>query len=87
MFFDMVDASLPQGGNLNFCLTYGGCVFGYPAAGLEEMDPRKFLLMSALGLDDGITGQNWVWLCSMCMRCIYVCPMEINIDGLIFEAR
>lgn len=86
-FLDKVRASLPKTGNLNLCLTCGACVSGCPAAGLEDMDPRKFLRMAALGLDEEITGHNWVWLCSMCMRCTYVCPMEINIAGLIMEAR
>ncbi|MDP3479918.1 MAG: 4Fe-4S dicluster domain-containing protein, partial [Desulfoprunum sp.] len=86
-FLDKVRASLPKGGNLNLCLTCGACVSGCPAAGLEGMDPRKFLRMAAMGLDEEITGHNWVWLCSMCTRCTYVCPMEINIAGLIMEAR
>jgi Fe-S oxidoreductase len=51
------------------------------------MDPRKFLRMAALGMDEEISGHKWVWLCSMCMRCTYVCPMEINIAGLVYEAR
>ena len=86
-FADKVAQALPKGGNLNLCLTCGACASGCPASGLEDMDPRKFLRMAAMGLDDEITGHNWVWLCSMCMRCTYVCPMEINIAGLIMEAR
>lgn len=87
IFFDKVKKSLPQDGNLNLCLTCGACAAGCPATGLHDMDPRKFLRMAAMGLDEMITGHDWVWLCSMCMRCTYVCPMEINIAGLIMEAR
>jgi Fe-S oxidoreductase len=87
IFLDKVREVLPKQGNLNLCLTCGACVSGCPATGLEDMDPRKFLRMAAMGLDEEITGHNWVWLCSMCMRCSYVCPMEINIAGLIMEAR
>jgi hypothetical protein len=29
----------------------------------------------------------WVWMCSMCQRCIYVCPMKINIPQLVYNAR
>ncbi|MEJ2638373.1 MAG: (Fe-S)-binding protein [Desulfosarcinaceae bacterium] len=86
-FLDKVVEILPRGGNLNLCLTCGACASGCPATGLEGMDPRKFLRMAALGMDAEISGHRWVWLCSMCMRCTHVCPMEINIAALVYEAR
>ncbi|HSM74236.1 MAG TPA: 4Fe-4S dicluster domain-containing protein, partial [Desulfobacterales bacterium] len=87
MFMDQVRGLLPADGNLNLCLTCGACSAGCPATGLEGMDPRKFLRLAALGLDEAITGHPWVWMCSLCTRCTYVCPMEINIPGLVYEAR
>lgn len=78
---------LPDGGNLNACLTCGACSAGCPATGLENMDPRKFLRMAALGLDEAITSTPWVWMCSMCMRCVHACPMKINIPQLVYYAR
>jgi heterodisulfide reductase subunit C len=86
-FIQKVKDILPEGGNLNLCLTCGACASGCPATGLENMDPRKFLRMAALGLDDEITGHPWVWMCSQCQRCVYVCPMAINIPALVYEAR
>ena len=59
-FFDRVRGILPEGGNLNQCLTCGACSSGCPATGLENIDPRKFLRMAALGLDDEITRHPWV---------------------------
>ena len=73
-FIDKVKDLLPEGGNLNLCLTCGACSSGCPATGLEGMDPRKFLRMAALGMDEEITSTKWVWMCSMCTRCVYVCP-------------
>ena len=87
VFKDKVMELLPDGGNLNACLTCGACASGCPATGLEGMDPRKFLRMAALGMDEEILSSNWAWMCTMCMRCIYVCPMEINIPQLVFNAR
>ncbi len=87
VYKDKVMKLLPDGGNLNACLTCGACATGWPATGLEGMDPRKFLRMAALGMDEEILNMNWVWMCSMCQRCIYVCPMEINIPQLVFNAR
>ncbi|MDY6791373.1 MAG: heterodisulfide reductase-related iron-sulfur binding cluster [Thermodesulfobacteriota bacterium] len=86
-FVDKVKKFLPEGGNLNLCLTCGACSSGCPATGLANMDPRKFLRMVVLGMDKEITGNPWVWMCSLCQRCIHVCPMEVNIPGMVYEAR
>ncbi len=86
-FLDKVKDLLPQGGNLSMCLTCGACASGCPATGLENMDPRKFLRLAALGQDEAITRHPWVWMCTMCLRCIHVCPMKIDIPQLVFRAR
>jgi ferredoxin len=86
-FMENVMKILPEGGNLNLCLTCGACSSGCPATGLEGMDPRKFLRMAALGLDDEIIKSDWAWMCTMCQRCNYVCPMKIDIPQLVYHAR
>ena len=78
---------LPDGGNLNLCLTCGSCSSGCPASGIGDMDPRKFLRMALLGMEEAIAASPWVWFCSMCMRCVHACPMKINIPQLVFYAR
>ncbi len=78
---------LPKGANLNLCLTCGACASGCPASGLEDMDPRKFVRMVALGMDQELIKHPWVWLCSMCKRCSYVCPMNIDIAAMVYEGR
>ncbi len=87
ILIDKVKELLPEGGNLNLCLTCGACSSGCPATGLEGMDPRKFLRMAALGMDEEITTSPWAWMCSMCQRCVYVCPMKIDIPQLVFNVR
>jgi len=87
IFIDKVKALLPEGGNLNLCLTCGACASGCPATGLGGMDPRKFLRMAALGMDDEIKKSQWPWMCTMCQRCVYVCPMKIDIPQLVYNAR
>jgi len=87
IFKDKVMELLPDGGNLNLCLTCGMCSSGCPATGLEDMDPRKFLRMASLGLDEELLSSKWAWMCTMCMRCIYVCPMKIDIPQLVFNVR
>jgi len=78
---------LPDGGNLNQCLTCGSCTSGCPASGLADMDPRKFLRMAVLGMEAEIAASPWIWFCSMCMRCVHACPMNINIPQLVFYGR
>ena len=87
MLIDEVKKLLPDDGNLNLCLTCGACSSGCPATGLDNMDPRKFLRMAALGLDEEILQSDWPWMCTMCQRCVYVCPMKIDIPQLIFNIR
>lgn len=85
-FMEKVMEILPEGGNLNLCLTCGACSSGCPASGIDNMDPRKFLRMAALGIDE-VAKSGWVWCCTMCKRCLYVCPMNIDIPALVYYAR
>jgi ferredoxin len=87
VFKDKVMELLPDGGNLNACLTCGACASGCPATGLAGMDPRKFLRMASLGMDEEILSSDWIWMCTQCQRCVYVCPMQINIPQLVYNAR
>ena len=78
---------LPDDVNPNLCLTCGSCSSGCPATGMENMDPRKFVRMVMLGMEEELTMHPWVWLCSMCQRCTHVCPMGIDIAAMVFECR
>ncbi len=86
-FMDKVMEVIPEGGNLNLCLTCGACSSGCPATGLEGMDPRKFLRMASLGLDEEVMKSRWAWCCTQCQRCVRACPMGINIPALVFNCR
>lgn len=86
-FLERVKDLLPEKGNLNLCLTCGTCASGCPATGLDNMDPRKFLRMAVLGMDDEIKASDWPWMCTMCQRCVFACPMKIDIPQLVYNAR
>ncbi len=86
-FKTRVQELLPDGGNLTLCLSCGACSSSCPANGLDDMDPRKFLRLASIGMDDEIKNTPWVWKCSLCMRCVHNCPMQINIPQLVYYAR
>lgn len=78
---------LPAGANFEACLTCGLCSSGCPASGIENMDPRKFIRMAMLGMDEELSSTPWIWCCTLCKRCQYVCPMSIDVAQLVFLAR
>ncbi len=84
---DLAMSILPDGGNLNACYTCGICASGCPASGLADMDPRRFVRMLSMGMDEEILNNDWVWMCTTCNRCVHVCPMQIDIPQLVFLVR
>ncbi len=86
-FKDKVQGILANGGNLDLCYTCGTCASGCPASGLEGLDPRKFLRMVLLGMDEEVLNTPWVWMCTMCQRCVKACPMSVDIPQLVYQAR
>ncbi len=87
VYKERLKAYLPNNGNLDFCLTCGACASGCPAAGIDGFDPRKFLRMVLLGMDEEILNAPWIWTCTMCQRCKYACPMDIDIGRMIYYTR
>jgi len=86
-FREEIMSEIPQGANLNLCLTCGVCSSGCPATGLENMDPRKLVRMVSLGMDKELTKLPWAWMCSQCKRCSHVCPMKIDIAAIVYKVR
>lgn len=84
---DLVMSALPKGGNLNSCFNCGACASGCPAGGLSDMDPRLFVRMLSMGMDEEILANDWVWMCTTCNRCVHVCPMQVDIPELVFVIR
>ncbi|MCC2110954.1 MAG: (Fe-S)-binding protein [Hyphomicrobiales bacterium] len=86
-FKAMADALLPAGSSYDSCLACGLCSSGCPASGLESMDPRRFIRMAMLGLNEELRTTPWVWTCTQCRRCAHVCPMNIDVSVLVGFAR
>jgi len=86
-FQDQVKSLLPSGGNLNSCFSCGICASGCPASNIADMDPRIFVRMLSLGMDEQIMKTDWVWMCTTCNRCVHVCPMQVDIPKLVLIMR
>lgn len=71
----------------DFCVTCGLCSGSCPASGIDGFDPRKLVRMVSLGLEDDVIKAKWPWICTMCAKCEHVCPMEIDIPGMIRSIR
>ncbi|UKL13569.1 4Fe-4S dicluster domain-containing protein [Dissulfurimicrobium hydrothermale] len=81
-----IERSVPDA-RIDYCLTCGLCASGCPATGIDGLDPRKFLRLLVLGQDDEILKTNWIYTCTMCQRCRYVCPMGIDVGRIVYEIR
>jgi heterodisulfide reductase subunit C len=86
VFHAIVSDRLPLA-NFDLCLTCGTCTGGCPASAQFDMDPRKLVRMLAYGLDDEIKKTPWAWVCTMCARCYWSCPMKVDIPKLVYQMR
>ena len=71
----------------DMCMACGTCSAGCPLTGIEGFDPRKIVRMVLLGMDKELIESKLPWLCTMCGKCEYACPMGINIVSIIRTAR
>ena len=75
------DELLPEGASYDNCLNCGLCSSGCPASGMEGMDPRRFIRMAMLGMNEELSATSWIWTCTQCKRCTVECPFgAINED-------
>ena len=62
------------------CFTCGTCTSGCPATGLVPgWDPRKAIRAIVLGLEQEVIDSKWPWVCTLCGRCQYACPMGVQL--------
>ncbi|MCB1356352.1 MAG: (Fe-S)-binding protein [Maritimibacter sp.] len=86
-FLEVAKELLPEGASYDACVGCGLCSSGCPASGLFGMDPRRFINMAMLGMNEELSTTPWVWACTQCKRCAYVCPMGIDVSLLVGKAR
>ncbi|MEW6261564.1 MAG: 4Fe-4S dicluster domain-containing protein [Thermodesulfobacteriota bacterium] len=77
----------PLGSPPDLCLGCGTCGAGCPLTGVQGFDPRRMVRLALRGRDQELIESKWPWLCTMCGRCEYACPMGVNITALVRTAR
>lgn len=82
-----LESSFPDPGDFSRCLTCGACASGCPVSGKFQMDPRKFVRMTVLGLVDDPAVKQWAAACTLCGECTRTCPMGIDIPSLVTAVR
>jgi len=71
----------------DMCLACGQCSGTCPVSGVDNFDPRKIVRMVSLGLKEEVVDTRWPWICTMCGKCEFVCPMKVNIPTLMRRIR
>lgn len=74
--------------DLNNCLTCGMCVAACPYSDVHDhADPRKFVRQVLLGMKDEVLNSPFIWACTMCGRCTMLCPMGVDVAGMVRTIR
>jgi len=77
------------------CYTCGTCSGGCPATGLVPIegvegatwDARKAIRSIVFGMEQEVIDSKWPWVCTLCGRCQYQCPMGIQLMRTFRAAR
>ncbi|MFZ5754811.1 MAG: 4Fe-4S dicluster domain-containing protein, partial [Bacillota bacterium] len=83
-----VFATLQDKLDFSHCLACGMCSAACAFSDVhEEMDPRKFIRKVLLGMKEEVLNGQFIWNCSMCGRCTMLCPMGVDIAGIVRTIR
>lgn len=69
------------------CYQCGKCSAGCPMAHAMDLQSRQIVRCIQLGDMDTLLNSKAIWLCATCHACVDRCPNDINIPGLVENAR
>jgi len=72
-------AEKPGGDHIKSCFACGVCTGGCPVAEIDDRyDPRKIIRMILLGMKERVLSSDFIWLCSLCNTCSFICPQDVR---------
>ncbi|MDR2368888.1 MAG: 4Fe-4S dicluster domain-containing protein [Deltaproteobacteria bacterium] len=81
------DIGKVAGTDLNSCLTCMSCSGGCPMYPYMDYGPHGIMRLAVLGLKKEALTSTTIWRCVGCHTCAAVCPMAINIAGVLDYLR
>jgi heterodisulfide reductase subunit C len=64
----------------NLCYACSACTSFCPATGLVSgWNPSKAIRAIVLGLEQEVIDSKWPWVCTLCGRCQYMCPLGVEL--------
>ncbi|MHB8158135.1 MAG: 4Fe-4S dicluster domain-containing protein, partial [Desulfocucumaceae bacterium] len=81
-------AAIMNNNDFSQCLVCGMCTAGCAFSDRHgSQDPRKFLRKIVLGMEEEVWKDPFIWYCTMCERCTFKCPMDVNIAQIVRTLR
>jgi NADPH-dependent glutamate synthase beta subunit-like oxidoreductase/NAD-dependent dihydropyrimidine dehydrogenase PreA subunit len=81
-------SGMPGGESITQCFDCGSCAGICPVSKSEPgFNPRKILHMIKLGLKDRLLGSEFLWYCSHCDICMFVCPQNVRFSDVVDVLR
>jgi NADPH-dependent glutamate synthase beta subunit-like oxidoreductase len=81
-------SKMPGGESVMQCFDCGSCTGICPVSKMGEgFDPRKILHMIKLGLKDRVLASEYLWYCSHCDTCMFICPQNVRFSDVVDALR
>jgi heterodisulfide reductase subunit C len=78
----------PGGENIKQCFACGVCTGGCPVSDIDSAyDPRKIIRMVILGMKEKVLSSDFIWLCSLCNTCSFICPQDVRFSEVMGVLR
>jgi len=84
---DLLLEDATWGADLDYCMSCGKCISACPVSGYTDMEPRKAIRLIMFGDEQTVINHDWIFQCTGCDRCSYVCPMDVRMGKITTRAR
>jgi Fe-S oxidoreductase len=79
---------VPDSANIDSCIGCGGCIGRcFLLEAMPGMNPRRLVRLSLLGEEHQIRDSEFLWACTLCIRCTEDCPAGVRMDQVTRSLR